>query len=102
MKFLGQAQNFVKRFVPCGARDVGFGRTNQDVFRRMGKVNKLEQLCFVTTGLEQVGTDGVCHGGGNPLLNNAIAGKDGKVLALDLMVELMLAAGNGENHGGIP
>ena len=68
----------------------------------MGHIDKLQQSRLIADALQQAAADGIGHEGRCTFLDDAVAGQSGKTVALDLAVELMLAAGNREDHLSAP
>ena len=64
----------------------------------MGKINKLNQIDGIAHILQHVSADRIGQQGGKPLLDDTVLEKDIQIAALaDRLVDLMLAAGDGEN-----
>lgn len=72
-----------------------FYSTDQNILRRMGKIDKFQQLRFIAAALQQVGTDCIRHQRSGAFLDDPVSRQDGKLFALYLPIQFMLAAGHG-------
>ena len=68
----------------------------------MFKINKFQQLCPITAIFQQICPYGIRCQGTEPLFYNAVIGQNGQGIRFYLLVQFMLAAGNGKNHLCVP
>lgn len=67
---------------------------DQEVLWRVFHVDEFQDLDPVPHGLEDLRAQGVCLEGGHALFDDPVAEYRGKEIALHLLIDLMLAAGN--------
>ena len=68
----------------------------------MRKVDKFKHLRFVAAVFKQICPHGIGKQSGKALLNYTVAGEQRKAFCRKLIVELVLTAGHGKNHFGVP
>lgn len=103
MKFIHHPPGLFKGILPGRQGFSGIlHRPDEYVFRSVRKVDKFQQLGIIPGILQQICPDGVRHEGAEALRDNAVSGKEGKPVRVNLFVQFMLAAGYGENHPGVP
>lgn len=75
VEFLHKIQGFLQGGAALVLGGIGLIGPDEDIFGRMGQIDKLQKGCLVADALQQAAPDGVGHEGGGALLDDAVAGQ---------------------------